>query len=156
MFSRFLGITIVLAGLALTTQGYACPKAPNVKVTLVVILASEEGSTIDKRLKQVAEEIQKVNPNLKSFELKKMFERSVPPGEMVHFDLVEGKKATVVIKHGADDSNKVSLAVTPPEGGEIVYSTVCGKFLPIVTRCETKAGKRLILAVCVQPCKGDK
>jgi hypothetical protein len=44
------------------------------------------------------------------------------------------------------------LAVTPPLQGEIVYGCACGKFLPIITRFQTRDGERLILAVRVEPC----
>jgi len=150
---RFLASLGLL--LSIAAHSMPCDKGANIKVTLVVILASEEGNTVDKRLKQIAGEIQKLNPNLKSFVLKAMFDKSVAPGAKVVFDLVDKKKAQIVVRHGADDGNKVGLAVTAPEQAEIVYSTVCGKFLPIVTRYETKSGNRLILAIRVQPCKGE-
>jgi hypothetical protein len=70
------------------------------------------------------------------------------------FELVDGKTVTVVVKQSADKENRVGVAVTAPDQGEIVYRTVCGKFLPIVSRYQTKAGERLILAVRVQPCNG--
>jgi hypothetical protein len=140
--------------LSLGGAGLACPQA-KVKVTLVVILATEEGNTVDKRLKNIAEEIQKLNPNLKSFHLRTMTDHSLTPGEKTDLPLVEKQKAVVLVKHGADKDNKVSLAITPPGQDEIVYSTVCGKFLPIVTRYHTKKKERLILAVRVQPCKED-
>jgi hypothetical protein len=123
-----------------------------VKVTLVVILASEDGDKVDPRLKQIAAEIQKENPKFKSFTLKSMTARSLAANEKSSFDLVDSKQAQVLVKHGADKDNKVSLAVTPPDQGEITYQTVCGKFLPIVTRYHTKAKERLILAIRVQPC----
>ncbi|MFO0965662.1 MAG: hypothetical protein U0793_08775 [Gemmataceae bacterium] len=154
MASRLLGSALVIA-LALVPVHACGPKLPNVKITVVVILATENDGPIDKRLKHIAAEIQKLNPSLKSFELKNMTDKSVPPNEKVTFNLVDMKKALVVVKHGADDGNKVGLAVTAPDQGEIVYSTVCGKFLPIVTRYETKKGERLILAIRVQPCKGE-
>lgn len=154
MLVRLLGSAMALGVFSLA--GSACgPKPANVKVTVVVILASEEGTTVDKRLTHIAAEIKKLKPELKSFELKSMIDRSVPPGDKVRFDLVDDQKVLIVVKHGADDSNKVGLAVTAPNQGEIVYSTVCGKFLPIVTRYETKMKRRLILAIRVQPCKGE-
>ena len=134
-------------------QGY-CPDE-KIKITLVVILASEEGNTIDPRLKAIAEEVRKLNPNLKSFQLKTMTCKSLQPGEKGIFPLIDEKTAQVIVKHGADKDNKVGLAITPPDQGEIVYRTVCGKFLPIVTRCNTKCKNRLILAVRVQPCQDD-
>jgi hypothetical protein len=143
----------------LTTLAHACPccvddKDP-VKVTLVVIFASEEGNTIDKELKAVAEEVQKMNPNFKSFKLHTMQSKSLKPGEKVSMPIVENKKLDMLIKNGADKNNRVTLSIFPPEIGEIEYQTVCGKFLPIVTRCKTKAGERIILAIRVQPCRGE-
>jgi len=147
----------VLLPFTLLLIGPACAACPDekIKVTVVVILASEEGDKIDPRLKAIAEEVQKLNPNLKSFQLKTMTCKSLQQGEKGSFALIDDKTAQVVVKHGADKCNKVALAVTPPDQGEIVYSTVCGKFLPIVTRCNTKCKNRLIIAVRVQPCMGD-
>ena len=125
------------------------------QVTLVVILASEEGDTVDGRLRAIAEEVRKINPSLKSFRLKEMTTRSLATDEPATFPLVEDKTARIVVKHGADRENRVGLAVTPPGQGEIVYRTVCGKFLPIITRQHTKAKERLILAVRVQPCRAE-
>lgn len=126
-----------------------------IKVTLVVILASEQAGEVDPRLKAIAAEVQKRNPNLKSFQLKTMTCKSLEPDQKATFPVVDDKSAEVVVKHGADAANKVELAVTAPDQGEIVYRSVCGKFLPIVTRYHTKSKERLILAVRVQPCNGE-
>jgi hypothetical protein len=156
VFMRLLSLVGILA--TLSGMAHACPcygeKDP-IKVTLVVILASDEGNTIDPRLKAIAKEVQKLNPNLKSFKLKQMESKSIKPGEKVSMPLVESRKLDMVIKHGADKDNRVRLCVFIPNMGELEYQTVCGKFLPIVTRCKTKAGERLILAIRVQPCRGD-
>lgn len=153
-------------GLAALTVGL-CAQAPEekerrgkdadkrVKVTLVVILAGEGTDKVDPRLKHIAQEIRQKCPNLKTFKLDSMTSRSLKPGEKSAFDVGEGKKALVVVKHGADKDDWVGLAVTPPDQGEIEYRTVCGKFLPIVTRCQTRGKDRLILAVRVQPCNRD-
>jgi hypothetical protein len=149
----------LLAGLmSLAGMLHACPclgeKDP-VKVTLIVILASEKGNTIDFRLKAIAEEVQKLHPHLKSFTLKQMESKSLKFEEKVSLPAVESKKVDMVIKHGADKDNRVRLAVTAPSMGEIEYRSVCGKFLPIVTRYQTKSKDLLILAIRVQPCRGD-
>ena len=150
-----LGVILVIGSVA--TLG-ACPdekdKAP-IKVTLVLILASEEGNTIDPRLKAIAEEIQKLNRNLKSFSLKSMQSKSLKPGDRVSLPLIEDKKVDLVVNSGADMDNRVRLSVFAPSMGEIEYQSVCGKFLPIVTRCKTKSGERLILAIRLQPCRGE-
>jgi hypothetical protein len=129
----------------------ACPHA-KVKVTVVVILAKDEGNEVDKRLTEIAKEIRKKDPSLTSFRIKKMMDKSLAADEKASFATVDDKTAQVIVKHGADKNNLVSLAVTAPNQGEIIYETVCGKFLPIVTRYHTKAKERLILAVRVQPC----
>jgi hypothetical protein len=144
---------LLLGGLA---SLQACPdEKESIKITLVVILASEEGDKIDPRLKAIAAEIQKLNPNLKSFCLKTMQSKSLKPGDKVSWPLVDDKEAQMLVKHGANQDNRVSLAVTAPSMGEIEYQTVCGKFLPIVTRYQTKNRERLILAIRVQPCRGE-
>jgi hypothetical protein len=135
----------------------ACgPKQPagKIKVTVVVILASDRPGEVDPRLKCIADEVRKKDPSLQSFHLASMTCRSLAANEEAAFKLVEDQSAQVVVHHGADGENRVSLAVTPPRQGEIVYRTVCGKFLPIVTRYQTKNRDRLILAVRVQPCTG--
>jgi hypothetical protein len=153
---RFLSsVTVLLAVVFFPGPATSCGGDGKVKVTLVVILASEEGNTIDPKLAAIAKEVQQLNPGLKSFRLKTMTSRSLAPGEKSNFPLIDDKTAQVIVQHGADKNNKVALAIIPPDQGEIVYRTVCGKFLPIVTRCQTKGKERLILAVRVQPCQGD-
>jgi hypothetical protein len=154
---RFLSLLIAFAAFANLALADCCwpdEKDP-VKVTLVVILASEEGNTIDKRLKGVAEEVQKLHPNLKSFTYKSMESRSLKPNEKASLLCVEKQLVEMVIKHGADKENRVSLAVKPPSMSELEYQSVCGKFLPIVTPYKTQKGECLILAIRVEPCRGN-
>ncbi|MCI0641881.1 MAG: hypothetical protein L0Y72_11195 [Gemmataceae bacterium] len=136
---------------------FVCGQPPcsgqKVKVTVVCILAKEEPGHIDKKLVDIAKEVQLKNPSLKSFYLKNMEMRSLAPDEKGFFPLVNKKSALVIVKHGADKYNKVGLVIHPPDQGEILCASACGKFLPIVTRYETKDKQRLILAIRVQPCK---
>lgn len=125
-----------------------------VKVCVVAILASEKEGEIDPRLKSIAEEVRKREPQLKSFELALMSCKSLPVGaKPAAFKLVEEQEAQVVVQHGSDQDDRVGLTVKAPLQGGITYRTVCGKFLPIVTRYKTAEKKRLILAVMVKPCK---
>ena len=146
---------VLLAGVSLAMVAAGDGPAGKVKVTLVVILASEEGDRIDKRLIAIADEVRAKNPKLKSFQLKSMECRSIGKDEKADFQTVDGKKAVFVLKHCADKSGKICLAVTAPNQGEIVYESACGKFLPIITRYETQNKERLILAIRVQPCKPE-
>jgi hypothetical protein len=147
--------TVLLCATAACGQEPAAP-ATKIRVTLVVILAGEEGTEVDPKLTQIVDEVRKRNPQLKSFRIKSMMSRQLAENEKSEFGLVEDKKAEVVVKHGADADNQVEVAITPPEQGEILYRTVCGKFLPIVTRYQTKARERLILAIRVEPCAEKK
>ena len=106
-----------------------------------------------RQLKQIADEIQKRDPQLKNFKLQSMTNRKLAENEKSIFKLVDQKTVDVVVKHGADETNKVGVAVTAPDQGEIEYRAVCGKFLPIVTRYQTKGRERLIVAVRVEPCQ---
>lgn len=128
---------------------------PKVKVTLVVILASEKGNVIDKALTAIAEEVQAISPNLKSFKIKTMECKSMAKDEKAELTTVEGQKVQFVLRQCANKNSKVCLAVTAPDQGEIVYESACGKFLPIITRYETKNRERLILAIRVMPCKSE-
>ncbi len=105
-----------------------------VKVTVVAILACERCHWVDPRLRCIAEEIRRKDPALCGFRLVSMGCQSLPVDERAAFPLVEGTAVEVVVYCCGDKHNRVTLAVTPPQGGEIRYRTVCGKFLPIVTR----------------------
>lgn len=126
-------------------------KRVQVRVTLVTILAGEERDEVEAKLRHVADEVRKLNPQLRSFRLHAMADRTVSEGESATFALPEGKKATVSLRQGPDGEGRVSLTIAPPEQGEIALRTVTGKFLPIVTRHQTKARERVILAVRVEP-----
>src|SRR5437660_12829716 len=87
----------------------ACPEEKTkVNVTLVVILATEDGDFVDKRLKEFAKEVQEKYPSFKSFKIKTMMRKSLAPDERATFKLVDDVTAQIVVKHGADKNNKVS------------------------------------------------
>ena len=137
---------------------WACeqPADKQVRVSVVVILASEKDATTDSKLEAIAREIRKTKPALKGFRLAKMACKSLALGKADEFDLVEDQRATIRIKGAADKMDRVRLEVQPPSMGTITYSTPCGKFLPIVTPFKTKKGEHLLLAIRVQPCSGGK
>jgi hypothetical protein len=126
-----------------------------VKVTVVVILACSGKEHVDPQLKWIAQEVRKKDKTLTCFKLKSTKCQSLKVEEKGIFKLVDDKTVTVVVKQVADKDNRIGLAVTAPDQGEIVYRTVCGKFLPIISRYQTKGNERLILAVRVQPCNGN-
>jgi hypothetical protein len=144
-------------GLACISAGWLLAATPvraqeRVKVTLVVILATDQNQEVAPRLACIAREVRKREPSLTGFRLDSEACQSLAVGSRFQFRLVEGQVAEVEVQHAADKENKVSLKVRPPLGGEIGYTSVCGKFLPIVTGYQTKSQERLIIAVRVQPC----
>ncbi len=150
----FVSTAILL--LAGSVDPEECPCAEEkVNVTVIVILASENGSDVEKRLSAVAKEVRTKCPKLTNFELKSIAYKALVVDEKTMFATVDKKEIAVTIKRATDDENKVSLAVVAPEQGEIVLRCICGKFLPIITRYQTRNNERLILAIRVESCKGD-
>src|SRR3954470_1732585 len=88
------------------------------QVTVVAILASEEGTSVDPRLKAIAAEVRSLNPNLKSFRLQAMTTKKLAQDEQATFALVDDKKVQVTVQRTPDAESRVELAVTPPDQGE--------------------------------------
>src|SRR5438874_4689454 len=84
-----------------------------VKVTVVVILASERCEFIDPRLKDVALEVQKNNPKLKGFTLVSMTQMSMSAEEKASFACIDDTTVAVVVRNCMDKNGKVCLAVKP-------------------------------------------
>jgi hypothetical protein len=134
----------------------ACdPKPPRqVRVSVLIILASEKDDKIDAKLKCIAREVRKTHPKLKGFRMGQLSCRSLAVGACEKFEVLEGQKACVTVQRAADKMERVRLKVGPPSMGEITYSTPCGKFLPILTPFRTKQGEVVLIAIRVQPCGG--
>ncbi len=143
----------VLAGL-LGSVPAACSQ--EIHVSLAVILASTTDKHVDCELKCIATEIHKMHPELIGFRLGPVIRKSVAVGKKEEIPLIDDEVATIRVRHGADSKNRVSVSLKPPRMGELDYTTCCGKFFPLLTGYETKKKEHLIVAVKVQPCKGDK
>jgi hypothetical protein len=148
--------TAIVVALMLSSPLWACSpgKKRNVRLSVVVILASETDTKVDKKLEAIATEVRKTYPMLKGFRLVKMECKSLEVGKADEFALLEGETTTINIKGAADKMDVVRLEVGPPSMGKVTYATPCGKFLPIVTPIVTKKGETLLIAIRVQPCTG--
>lgn len=145
-------------GLLLLTAGWlggpaALRAEEKVRVTVVAILATDQNTKVDRRLKCIADEVRKVEPKLTGFQIGQITCTPVAVGNSYKVPLVEKAVAEVVIQQGADKDKRVKLKVKAPKMGDLVYTSICGKFFPIVTRYQTKDKERLIIAIMVRPCK---
>jgi hypothetical protein len=125
-----------------------------VRVSIVIILASETQTKVDKKVKDIAEEVKKIHPKLQGFVMKDLKCQSVKIGAATKIELIDGQTTTITIQKAADKMDRIRLKVGPPAMGGITYETPCGKFLPIVTPHTTKNNEKLIIAIRVEPCKG--
>jgi len=156
--SKSLATCLLAAVTGLVFLGMASPghaEDAQVKVTVVVILATDQDKSVDKQLECIAKEVQKTEPSLTGFRLEKITRESLKIGEKEKFQLVDDEVATILVRHGPNEKNRVGLTVKAPHQGNVVYTTCCGKFFPILTRYQTTNNERLIIAVRVQPCKPE-
>jgi hypothetical protein len=146
---------LLLAALAPVPTALACEKKDTrqVRVSVVIILASEKDDKVNKKLECIAREVRKMHPTLKGFRFDDLTAQSLQIGSKGVFKLIENQNASIVVQQVADKMDRICLKVAPPQMGEITYSTPCGKFLPVVTPFRNKAGELLILAIQVEPCK---
>src|SRR5262249_55085606 len=89
-----------------------------VRVTVVVILASDRCRVIDPQLKLVAAAVQAGDPSLTGFLVVSMTQQSLAVDAKGTFPCVEDTKVEVVIHHCPDKMNKVCLGVTAPDNSE--------------------------------------
>jgi hypothetical protein len=149
---------LLLALVAVVPALVACEKAKpprKVRVSVVVILASEKDDKVDKKLECIAREVRKMHPRFKGFRMANLSCKSVAVGAADVFELVEKQRASITVQSAADKMDRVQLKLGPPMMGEITYSTPCGKFLPILTPYRTKGNDQVLIAVRVQPCHGN-
>ena len=158
--TRVVGLLAVACGLALPGGVRAADpgkeKDAPVRVTVVVIFATTENNVVDKKLIDLAAEVQKRYPDLVGLKLGPTLQKSIPVGESHTFALeVEEQTVKVVIDKPKDKNGRVGLTVTPPGGEAVSYTCACDKFFPLVTPYKTKCGKRVIVAVGARPCTGQ-
>jgi hypothetical protein len=156
---RAFALLAVACGLTLPMGGRADDKkekdkdAP-VRVTVVAVLATAENNVVDKKLTDLATEVQKLYPDLVGFKLDATVQKSIPVGDSHTFALLEKQELTVTVDKPKDKSGRVGLTVTPPGGEAVSYTCACDKFFPLVTPYKTKDGRKLIVAVGAKPCTG--
>jgi hypothetical protein len=133
-----------------------CPMDEPIRVTVVVVLASTRDTGVDKRLTELAREVQKRDSTLVGFKLAATEAKSIPVGDGHCFDLVENEVMKVRVEKSKDANGRVSITIKPPGLEKITYDCTCGKFFPVVTPHTTKNGEILIIAIMAKPCMAGK
>jgi hypothetical protein len=133
-----------------------CPAEDPVRVTVVVVLASSQDIGVDKKLAELAREVQKRDSTLIGFKLKATEAKSIPIGDGHTFELVDKQVLRVRVEQSRDEEGRISLTIKPPGLDKITYHCTCGKFFPVVTPYQTKSGEVLIIAVMAKPCMAGK
>lgn len=151
-----LGMIPLMVCLAAAPHGRGEPKdAPRpVRVTLVVIKASESDEATNPKLATLAKEVRKRNDEFVGFKIVNTLDKSIPLGEPYSFDLPEKQTATVTIREGMDKAGRIELIVKLPGLDDVTYNCVCDKFFPIVTPYKLKTGETILVAILAKPCTG--
>jgi hypothetical protein len=127
-----------------------------VKVTVVVVLATDGNADVDPKLTELAKEVQKRDPKLTGFKLAATEGKSIVVGESYTFELVDKQELKVKVEKPKDSNGRISLTIKPPGMENITYGCTCDKFFPVATPYRTKTGEVLIIALSAKPCAAGK
>lgn len=137
----------------------ACAEVPEgaddrVRVTVVGIVATDRDTTIDPRLKGIVQAVQEKEPTLTGFRVVRVSNESVEVGGWADFSVCKEGKLPVRVAVNKSQDGKICITLKPPKHkGSVKYSCVCEKYVPIITRCVTPEGDRLLIAVMATPCR---
>jgi hypothetical protein len=148
-----LALALLVAPLFAGRADAADPPEEQVKVTVAVILANHDGK-VDDKLKDVACHVRKMHPKLTGFHVGPTTTLPVALGGSEKFKLVDGQEATITVKRCTECPARFCLEIKSKAlVGEMVYTSVCGKYFPLVTDYKTeKGGDQLIIAFKVEAC----
>jgi hypothetical protein len=159
-----LSLSLLVAAMFCGSRGQSAPPGPaaaepaRVTVTVVTILATSKNNKVDPKLTCIAREVQKKDRTLTGFRIGPNTSKSMPLGEAETFPLVEDQEAAVTVTRCTENPDRFCLKIKSPTlVGYIVYSSVCGKYMPIDTGYVTKKKQdRVFLAIMVESCQGKK
>ncbi|AMV28296.1 hypothetical protein VT84_28090 [Gemmata sp. SH-PL17] len=134
----------------------ACPTEDPVRVTVVIVLATADNTTVDPKLKELAKEVQKRDPKLTGFKLVATECKSIPVGGNTTISLTDKQELKMKVDQSKDEKGRISLTLNPPGMDAVTYACACDKFFPVVTPHRTKGGEQLIIAIMAKPCTAKK
>ncbi len=126
----------------------------NLRVSVLVILATDKNDKIDPKIECIVKEVQKHDSKLTGFRIANLTTKSLPIGGKEDFNLCTEQCLHVIVEKKGDDEGRFQMKITPPHMGEITYTTTCGKYFPVMTAYRNKDGELLIIGVRIQPCDG--
>jgi hypothetical protein len=127
-----------------------------VSVTVVIVLATDQNTIIDPKLKELAKEVQKRDPKLTGFKLVATDCKSIAVGDTATINLTDKQVLKLTVDKSKDKDGRISLTLNPPGMDAVTYACACDKFFPVVTPHRTKSGEQLIIAVMAKPCTAKK
>ena len=147
-----------MSALVLATFLFASCRADDkpVSVTVVIVLATDQNTTIDPKLKELAKEVQKRDPKLTGFKLVATECKSIPVGDTAAINLTDKQVLKLTVDQSKDKDGRISLTLNPPGMDAVTYACACDKFFPVVTPHRTKSGEQLIIAIMAKPCTAKK
>jgi len=148
-------MTGVFAALALSLAAVrADDEDEAVKVTVVVVLATDANKVVDPKLVELARQLRRRDPKLTGLRLVTTEVKSIPVGESATIPLVDKQELKVRVEAGKDANGRVSQTINAPDVPEFGYACKCGKFFPVVTGYQTAKGEQLVIAVMGKPADG--
>jgi hypothetical protein len=126
----------------------------NIRVSVLAILATDKNDKIDPKLECIVKEVQKHDAKLTGFRIANMTTKSLPIGGKDDFDLCGDQFLHVAVEKKGAEEGRIQMKITPPQMGDITYTTTCGKYFPVMTPYRNKDGELLIIGVRIQPCSG--
>lgn len=151
-FLRRSVCAVALLGLSLAAA--VAGDGDNIRVSVLAILATDKNDKIDPKLECIVKEVQKHDAKLTGFRIANMTTKSLPIGGKHDFDLCAEQCLHVVVEKKGDEEGRIQMKITPPQMGDITYTTTCGKYFPVMTPYRNKDGELLIIGVRIQPCNG--
>jgi|SRR5665213_486722 len=141
---------VVLLGLPLAAA--FAGDGDNIRVSVLAILATDKNDKIDPKLECIVKEVQKHDPKLTGFRIANITSKSLPIGGKDDFELCGDQCLHVTVEKKGDEKGRLQMKITPPQMGDITYTTTCGKYFPVMTPYHNKEGELLIIGVRIQPC----
>jgi len=130
----------------------ACPTDDPVRVTVVIVLASETDKKVDRALVNLAKAVQNRDPKLVGFRVHATAEKSIAVGASATIALVEKQELKVTVTRPKGEDGRIALTLSAPGVDFVTYGCACDKFFPIATDYRTKKGELVVVAIMAKPC----